>query len=401
MPGPSLAVGPGPASADRMLRTVHRLAADRYAGRRVGAPGNRAAGAWLAGQLRSLGAAVSRAEFPVAAREWDATPVVRWRHGGQVRRLVHRREIVAHPASKQLPVRRSGPLAVSAAADWRDRWVLVSTLTPQATGRAVDQGAAGLLVPRGADGAGWLPKMIAGPPAGPVPVLGVRADLHQLMTTGAAGGGAPAEVSADVPLRTVATTGVNVYGTFAEPAPAGTSILLTAHYDGVGDDPDQRLPAAADNASGVAAVLEAARLLAPIMPAGVGLRVALLDAEEVGALGSAHHASQLPAGTQVVNVDGAARLGPAAAVEAGGPAEALLTALDQAGREVGVPLRGGPVASDNRRYAAAGLPAVGLGMGVPGFHTPADTPERVDPATLAAAARLVTTTVWHLCQLNP
>jgi hypothetical protein len=80
-------------------------------------------------------------------------------------------------------------------------------------------------------------------------------------------------------------------------------------------------------------------------------------------------------------------------VEAGGPAHRLLAALDQAGRHTGLPLAAGPVASDNRRYAAAGLPAVGIGAGMAGYHSPADTADRVDPATLAAVARLVVATV--------
>lgn len=177
-------------------------------------------------------------------------------------------------------------------------------------------------------------------------------------------------------------------------------MVLTAHFDGVGDDPEQRHPAAADNASGVAVVLEAARLLSTDLPPGIGLSVAFLDGEEAGARGSAHHAPQLAAGTFVINVDGAAELGAAAAVEAGGPAEPLLAALDQAGRLTGVPLRAGAMASDNRRYAAAGLPAIGIGMGIPGYQTPAETPDRVETRTLLAATNLVTATVNQLIN-NP
>jgi aminopeptidase YwaD len=93
---------------------------------------------------------------------------------------------------------------------------------------------------------------------------------------------------------------------------------------------------------------------------------------------------------------GAARLGHAAAVEAGGPAHTLLAALDQAGRETGVPLHAEAMASDNRRYAAAGLPAIGIGMGMPGYQTPAETADRVETDTLVAATRLVIATVRHL-----
>ncbi len=102
----------------------------------------------------------------------------------------------------------------------------------------------------------------------------------------------------------------------------------------------------------------------------------------------------------MVNVDGAGRLDGAAAVEAGGPAHRLLALLDQAGRHTGVPLAAGPMASDNRRYGAAGLAAVGIGAGMGGYHSPADTPDKVDPATLAAIARLVVATA-HLTGTAP
>jgi aminopeptidase YwaD len=390
--------GPSPsdASTHRLVATVARLAADEYAGRRVGTDGARAAGRWLAGQLRALGAAVSIDEFPVAGvRDLYATPLLEWRDGAK-RRLVHRRDFVEQLASVDLPAPRTGHLttgdpATGDAGLWRDRWVLVPALTPDAAGRAHADGAAGLLVPRGVDGEGWMPKMIAGPGAGARgagrPIWGDDRRRGRRRWRRGDRVGAAAHCGLHR---------LNVYGVFAERAAGGVSVLLTAHYDGVGDNPGQRLPAAADNASGVAVVLEAARLLASSLPDRMGLVVAFLDAEEAGAHGSAHHAGQVPPGTNVINVDGAARLGDAAAVEAGGPAHGLLAALDQAGRDTGVRLRAGAMASDNRRYAAAGLPAVGIGMGMPGYQTPAETPDRVDPATLVAATRLVTATVRQL-----
>lgn len=64
---------PAPASAleqlssAHMLATVRELAGDRYAGRRVGTPGGRAAGVWLAGSLRELNAEPETMRFPVSA----------------------------------------------------------------------------------------------------------------------------------------------------------------------------------------------------------------------------------------------------------------------------------------------------------------------------------------------
>jgi hypothetical protein len=369
-----------------MTAIVARLASDEYAGRRVGTPGGRAAAAWLAEVLREAGADAILDEFPVSGsvREVYATPRLTIHNGREATHLSHRREFCEHLASADTPVPVSGRVA-RAEDDPSAAWIVHSGPLPE----RAPEGAAGLLVPRGTDAAGWMPKMIAGPAPLPVPVLAVRTDLHGQLREGT--------VTASVPLRTVDVTGTNVLGTFRAPRPGRLSVLLTAHFDGVGDDPEGvRFPAACDNASGVAAVVEAARVLHATLPRDVGLSVALLDAEEAGAHGSAHHARFVEEGTFVVNLDGAAQLSDAAHVQAGGPALPLLAALDAAGREVGVPLKGSAMPSDNRRYAAAGLPAAGIGMGMPGYQTPAETPDRVGPETLERAARLLVATVTKL-----
>lgn len=397
---PALAVALERLSSARMLATVRELADDRYSGRRVGTPGGRAAATWLADRLRELGAKVEKTSFPVSGvRELYGTPVLHWSIDGKLRRLEHRRDFVEHLASAELPVARTAPLAAVGGSNLRDRWVLATVEDlAHACERATAQRATGVLTARGTDAEGWMPKMIAGPPVLPVPILALRTDLHRHLTDTLSS--ARVQVTASMPLRVVSADGINIEARLPSTAHASdelTRVLLTAHFDGVGDDPVRRLPAAADNASGVAAVLEAARVLVAVgVPAELEVRVALLDGEEAGARGSAHHAATVPADTMVINIDGAAQLHQAASVEAGGPAHALLAALDQAGQLTGVPLRAGAMASDNRRYAAAGLAAIGIGMGMPGYQTPAETPARVEAATLLAAARLLVATIWQL-----
>ena len=310
-----------------MRAVVERLAADEFTGRRTGTPGGRLAGAWLAGRLRDLGAQVVSDEFtvPGVVREVYATPTASFRDGDAILDLTFRRDFCEHLASADLPSAMSAPVGTAMTPG---TWVVVPTWSARVAERAASAGIAGLLVPRGVDDAGWMPKMIAGPAPVAVPVLAVRSDLHERMAGGV--------LTASMPLRTVDVTGANVLAEFRPPG--RRNILLTAHFDGVGDDPGARFPAACDNASGVAAVIEAARWLHLSLPADVGLSVALLDAEETGAHGSARHAPQVPPGTHVINLDGAARLGTAA-VEAAGPAETLLLALDRAARRLGVPLR--------------------------------------------------------------
>lgn len=376
-------------SRARLTSTIATLAGDEFAGRRVGSSGGRAAGRWLTRQLRALGATVAVEDFTVPrVRELSGTPELEWTDGTTTWRLTHRSDFAEHLASAEIPAARTAGLAPVSTRSGH-RWLLAPSISDTP---AVDDGVVGLLVPRGVDGNGWLPKMLAGPPAGALPVIAVRPDIHRRMSAAAQTGSA--RVTASMPIRSVDVTGTNVHGVVR--TGTGVRVLLTAHYDGVGDDPGRRLPAAADNASGVAVVLEAARLVSAELPPDAGLSVSLVDGEEVGAAGSAQHARQVPPGTYVINVDGAGRLQEAAAVEAGGPADQLLAALDHAGRATGIPLRGAPVASDNRRYAAAGLPSVGIGMGMVGYHTPADTPDRVDLDTLVAATRLIVATARHI-----
>jgi hypothetical protein len=381
-------------SGERMAATVTTLAGTPFTGRRVGSAGGAAARAWLAQHLADLSATVTLEPFAVRhVPEVYATPAVHWHDGHATHRLAFGREVAVHLASADQPLIRPGGLLVAGAGDPAGRWLVVPAGMTLFDAYGHAHGALGLLLGRGVDADGWQYTMLAGPASGPLPILTLDTATHaELRAVAETGGG---RLSGNTPIRRLDVAGTNVHGTWF----TGTSadVLLTAHYDGVGDHPGLRQPAAADNGSGVAVVLEAARVLNGHLPAAVRLSVALLDGEEAGALGSAHHAAQLrKAGTAplVINVDGAGNLHTAAAVEAGGPAHALLAALDQAGRHIGLPLAAGPVASDNRRYAAAGLPAVGIGAGMAGYHSPADTPDRVQTSTLTQVARLVVATVW-------
>ncbi|MBE9176983.1 M28 family peptidase [Oculatella sp. LEGE 06141] len=75
-------------------------------------------------------------------------------------------------------------------------------------------------------------------------------------------------------------TGVNVYAERPGTDPEAGTILLAAHYDTV-----ERSPGLDDNASGIAAILETARLLGTVSTPRT-LQVAFFDEEELGLLGS-------------------------------------------------------------------------------------------------------------------
>ena len=94
----------------------------------------------------------------------------------------------------------------------------------------------------------------------------------------------------------------SVVATLRGDEPGGRTYVISSHYDSrATDDSDGTAdaPGADDNASGVAAVLEAARLLAAA-PLHATILFAAYDAEEQGLFGSAHHAQALrAAGTDV------------------------------------------------------------------------------------------------------
>ena len=140
--------------------------------------------------------------------------------------------------------------------------------------------------------------------------------------------------------------------------------------------------------------LEVARLLHPV-PLTRPLHIVAFDGEEINAQGSAALARDLPTAL-VLNLDGAARLHETVAVEPSPNSQELLAALDAAGRACETPLSLASVASDNRRFAAAGHPAVGLGLGLAAMHSPADRPDRVDAEALLVAARLLLATALHV-----
>jgi hypothetical protein len=203
----------------------------------------------------------------------------------------------------------------------------------------------------------------------------------------------------------------------------GPRFVIGAHYDVHGD-----LPGADDNASGVAALLELARLLAPVYPArGTRLDLVAWANEEppffgTPGMGSSVHARRLAAsGVRVLGAVSLEMLGyfsdepgsqrfpdPRLAAAypdrgnfilvAGRPADRVFVEKFAAALRRGCPV---PVEefstalvaveavsfSDHRNYWAAGFPALMLTdtafLRNPHYHTAGDTPETLDYTKLA------------------
>jgi aminopeptidase YwaD len=389
----------------RTQRDLMRLCAPDLAGRRIGTGGHDRAATWLGATMNNFGLVVEPFDFTleipvldlVAAPKLalvDASGIVR-----QV--LTHRQDFAEHPASAECQEPITGP-----AHRWREdmelrgAWVMVDTAPSQEVlhtlaAQFAHQGAIGLMLLQHATAEGYLSKRVVAASPIALPALAIQAELLPTLDGRI--------VQAHVPLQRVAAQGQIVLGRMdgTDPALAQAPLIVGAHYDGVGDDPGGlRLPGAADNAAGVAVVLELARVvqgstLRPRRP----LIFAAFDGEEVQAQGSrvyAQHLREQGIAPLVINLDGAARFNEAVWVEASTNAEALLAALDQAGQWLEIPLVLGHVASDNRRYAAAGFPSVGVALGGSGGHTPFDRAEHVDTAAIQMATRLLLATIWQL-----
>ncbi|MFO0625956.1 MAG: M28 family peptidase [Polyangiales bacterium] len=191
-------------------------------------------------------------------------------------------------------------------------------------------------------------------------------------------------------------TGQNVRATL--PATQGGDlprIIVGAHYDGVPAG-----PAAADDATGVALVLVAARYLAARPRRDHPVEFVLFDQEEVGLLGSAAYATALrSAGAAVdsahcfdmLSFDGNGDH----AVELWSPAAGLEDLYRRHGAPRGIPVRAVRFASsDHQSFLTRGFVATGVGeefVGndhTPHYHRVTDTYDRVDFGYLARMTRL-------------
>lgn len=186
-------------------------------------------------------------------------------------------------------------------------------------------------------------------------------------------------------------------------------VLVGAHFDSTSQTPAQRAPGANDNATGVAAMLEALRILGPV-PLGRSLVCAAFAGEEQDAAGSTACAAVARAEAwsiaMMLNLD---MLGHHPA----DPSAPMVIEYDQgnaqrdnddAARRLGRLAAGLAVdhtslavshtdiwASDYMPFEAQGFPCIGLyddGYEAPEYHSTSDLPEAVDFDRLVQATRL-------------
>ncbi len=214
------------------------------------------------------------------------------------------------------------------------------------------------------------------------------------------------------------TAAANVIGYIPGTRPEwkGQSVVVSAHYDHLGTgwpdvhkgDEGRVHPGADDNASGVAVLLELARVLAGTTAPARSIVFAAFSGEEAGRLGSRHyveHERQFPVSQVigVVNLDTVGRLGsrPVSVLGTGGATEwphifrgaSFVTGVES----LNVPAS--PESSDHASFTARGVPAVQLFAGAHAdYHRPGDTPDKIDLPGLVKVAALAREAVAYLAE---
>ncbi|MCM3080501.1 M28 family metallopeptidase [Brevibacillus invocatus] len=244
---------------------------------------------------------------------------------------------------------------------------------------AADLGVAALLIESGEPN--WFHKTVFGSIQSRIPVIRLRRSIAKAVVDHPG-----LKVHLELPLEINVLACQNVMG-FLPGINQNRTLLLCAHYDHLGDDPDGlRFPGTIDNASGVAVILEVARLLAKreyALPFNV--LVAFLTGEESGLWGSKQFASNPPMPlTAVVNLDCLGFETELHALRIGHQASGdwLTELASSVIKNHGVDVRWLAGGDDSVAFIQKGIPTIGLGQKptLPestSIHTVNDSPDNL------------------------
>jgi aminopeptidase YwaD len=207
---------------------------------------------------------------------------------------------------------------------------------------------------------------------------------------------------------TVSSDNVLAYIASPNAAYPHNTIIISAHYDHLGEDGGSYFPGANDNASGIGVMLEVARILASRQQQpDSNILFAAWTYEEEGLYGSSGFAAKIATGDVkvVINLDtvgnGDARDYRVWIQDQG---SSLLSIIKVEGARQGlridteVPDSDSRHTSDHRSFAERGIPAVTLltPEWLDRNHTIQDTPDLVSPEKLGNAIRLVCAVIDRL-----
>ena len=204
----------------------------------------------------------------------------------------------------------------------------------------------------------------------------------------------PVRVRLVVQTMTEQRTSVNVIGIKPGTTAPAEVVVVGAHLDSV-----PLSPGANDNASGVATVLEVARLMAEV-PTARSIHFVAFGAEELGLVGSGYYvATRTLAVRGMVNLDMVGHGGQLLVSNSAGRGE-LLGVAEQAAGRLGIRVqRMSFGSSDHESFERAGIPVVFIHTGDDNaYHTPQDVSSRIDPQLLAQAASLAAAVVLDIAR---
>ncbi len=203
----------------------------------------------------------------------------------------------------------------------------------------------------------------------------------------------------------------NVVGVLrgTKPEWAGESVVVGAHYDHLGTSADGKIhPGADDNASGVAVLLELARVMASGERPSRTVIFAAFTGEESGLIGSKRYVaarSPWPAKKAIgmVNLDTVGRLFKGKILVLGADsADEWAPIVTGAGYVAGAPVQpvaNDPGGSDQKSFIGIGVPAVQLFTGANAdYHGPGDTADRIDGEGLMSVAGVAREIVAYLAE---
>lgn len=421
-------------SVTRAMETVAWLSAPQQAGRRAGSEAADRTAAWIAGQFQALGlepagdAGTYLQRFSLPFLDLAETPALEvvGAKGEAVLTLRHRqdfREVVSDYAGGGAANAELVFVGSGEAGDYRDLDVAgkvalsTNSQTVAAAGQAGSRGAKAILIVA-ADSARmrFRGSYIVPVRATAIPtVLVARTAVDRILASGGrslTGLTKPQSlgirVRASVVLQPIVDRpAANVLGVIpgSDPSLKGRVVILGAHYDHLGTDPDGTLfPGADDDASGVAALLEIARLMkdSGVKP-GATILFAAWTGEEAGLLGAVEYvrnpAYPLKDTLAMIQLDCIAQ-GEGAGLSISRGRGAVADTLLKAATDLGVratidPEEGG---SDHVPFYQSGVPAAMViwSGAVPFIHDPEDAPGRLDPAKLRSAGMVAMLTALRL-----
>jgi hypothetical protein len=210
----------------------------------------------------------------------------------------------------------------------------------------------------------------------------------------------------------------NVIGVIpgGRPEKSDQSVVIGAHYDHIGTGwPDVREenkgkvhPGADDNASGVAVLIELARVLGKELKPDRTLVFVAFTGEEAGRKGSKYYVAnekQFPAKKCIgmINLDTVGRIGKKKLLVLGaGSAKEWIHIFRGAGFVTGVEIETVPEgldSSDNISFEEIGVPAIQLFSGPHlDYHRPTDTADKIDPQGFVKVASIAKEAIEYLAK---